>query len=139
MPFLIRSALLLATASLIACGGGDSTTSAASGGSTPAGCTTLTYTANPSAAVGNPYSNGQSVCFSATTSSLDFSGTPLASPTQNMAVVAPNAAYVFVDGAGSNAVCYEVAFTSGVLREINVGKGSACTSPATFNFQGQFQ
>jgi hypothetical protein len=139
MPFWIRTAMLLATASLIACGGGDSTTSVASAGSTPAGCTALTYTANPGAAAGNPYSNGQSVCFTATTSSLDFSGTPLTSPTQNMAVVAPNAAYVFVDGSGANAVCYEVAFTSGALREINIGKGSACTSPATFNFQGQFQ
>lgn len=121
---------------LTACGGGEDAPAAA----TPAAnCKDLTYTQNPAAASGNPYANGQKVCFAATTTSLDFSGKNLTSPTQNTAVAAPNAAYIFVDGAGAAAICYEVAFTSGTLHEINVGKGAACTSSATFNFQGQFQ
>lgn len=119
---------------LSACGGGDNTPTTTAGS-----CKDLTYTQNAGTASGNPYSNGQKVCFAATTSTLEFSGKTLTSPVQNMAVTAPNAAYTFVDGTGATALCYEVAFTSGNLREINVGKGAACTSSATFNFQGQFQ
>ncbi len=127
----LTSALLCSGLMLAACGGGDDTTATATGS-----CKELTY---GSAVSGSPYSNGQKVCFEATTSVLKFDTKNLTSPVQNTAVVAPNAAYTFVDGSGSSAICYEVAFTSGALREINVGKGAACTTPATFNFQGQFQ
>jgi hypothetical protein len=129
--FAVKSALLCCALILSACGGGDDSATAAAGA-----CKELTY---GSAVSGSPYSNGQKVCFDATTSVLKFDTKTLTSPVQNTAVTAPNAAYTFVDGSGSSALCYEVAFTSGALREINVGMGSACTSPATFNFQGQFQ
>jgi hypothetical protein len=124
-----------AFALLAACGGSDDAPTVAA---QPANCKELTYTQNTAAVSGNPYTNGQKVCFAATTTTLDFSGKSLTNPTQNTAVAAPNAAYTFVDGAGATGLCYEVAFSSGTLREINVGKGCTPNNPATFNFQGQF-
>jgi hypothetical protein len=114
----ILSTLLVSTAALlVACGGGESaTTPATGGGNDPAGCTTLTYTANPAAA-NNPYTNGAKVCFLASTTQLQFQGKTLTSPVQNTALSAPFSGYGFTDGAIAT---YEVIFKSGALYEINV-------------------
>jgi hypothetical protein len=116
MNLLSKWVLLTSCAALVACGGGDSaSTATASGGSDPAGCTTLTYTANTTA-TGNPHTNGAGLCIKATTSQLEFSGKTLTSPTQNMAVTAPYSAYAFIDGSFK----YEVVFNGADLYEINV-------------------
>ncbi|NJM43150.1 MAG: hypothetical protein HC858_02595 [Brachymonas sp.] len=128
---LALCAALAASVLLTACGGSNDPAPTAS-----ANCKDLTY---GSAVAGSPFTNGQKVCFEATSTALKFDTKNLTSPVQNTAVTAPNAAYIFVDGSGSSAICYEVVFVSSVLKEINVGKGASCTASATFNFQGQFQ
>lgn len=85
----------------------------------------LTYA---SSAAGGPFSDGQQVCFTASTTSLAFSGKTLTNPTQNVAVQAPYSAYVFVDSDAS----YEVVFNNGTLHEINVLSANGNT------FHGQF-
>jgi hypothetical protein len=83
----------------------------------------LTFGTSSSA---SPYTNGQKLCFTASTTSLSFSGKTLTNPTQNTAVSAPFSAYVFVDGAYT----HEVIFNSGALHEINLSSGTT--------FVGQF-
>lgn len=74
-----------------------------------------------------PYTKGQTVCFTASTTALTFSGKTLTNPTKNTVVSAPFAAYAFADGA----YVYEVILQSGVLYEINV-------SDTGGKFYGQF-
>lgn len=133
----IRIATLLLALGLTACGGGDdatTTTTTTPTTETPsASCTdptkTLTYSANANAmATGNPFTDGQEVCFEASSTSLAFDGKTLTNPVQNTAVTAPYAAYTFTDGSYK----LEVVFNAGALYEINVVDGSGST------FFGQF-
>jgi hypothetical protein len=62
------------------------------------------------------YTDGQQVCFEASTTALKFAGKTLSNPVQNTAVPAPDSAYKFTDAG----LTYEVVFKSGVLHEINV-------------------
>lgn len=105
-------------------GGGGSTTGATSCGT---GETLLVFSVNNS--VSSAYSNGQGVCFTASTTALGFSGKTLTNPVQNTAVTSPNSAYKFTDT--SNSYEYDVVFISGTLHEINL------TVP-TAQFAGQF-
>lgn len=133
----IRMATLVLAIGLSACGGGDDTTSTTTTTTPPTtetpsvSCTdptkTLTYSAN-SMATGNPFTDGQEVCFEASSTSLAFNGKTLTNPVQNTAVLAPYAAYSFTDGSYK----MEVVFNSGALYEINVVDASG--SP----FFGQF-
>lgn len=131
----IRIATLLLALGLTACGGGDdatTTTTTTPTTETPsASCTdptkTLTYSAN-AMATGNPFTDGQEVCFEASSTSLAFDGKTLTNPVQNTAVTAPYAAYTFTDGSYK----LEVVFNAGALYEINVVDGSGST------FFGQF-
>ena len=79
----------------------------------PAGSVGLVYS---QASAGAPFSDGQTVCFTASTTSLAFGGTTLANPVQNTQVLAPYAAYQFPDGG----ITYEVVFNNGDLYEINL-------------------
>lgn len=63
-----------------------------------------------------PYTSGQKLCFTASPTSLMFSGKTLTNPTTNGAVSAPFAAYTFTDTGNM----YEVVLNSGALFEINV-------------------
>jgi hypothetical protein len=134
--FLSLAFLALA---LSACGGGDEPATAATAPApapapalvpadpvattTPAvaltSCTvadkTLTYSANKSA-TGNPFTDGQKVCFEASATSLAFNGKTLTNPVANTLVSAPYSAYKFTDGAYS----LEVVLNAGALYEINV-------------------
>jgi hypothetical protein len=92
------------------------------GGACTAG-TELTYTQS---VAGAPYTNGQKVCFEASTTTLKFAGKTLTDPVQNGTVTAPYSAYAFTDGA----LTYEVVFNDGALYEINVSGA---------NFLGQFK
>jgi hypothetical protein len=84
------------------------------GTNTPASCaageTALTYSGS------GPYTNGQKLCFVASSTALKFSGKTLGSPTKNTVVSAPYAAYSFADGG----YVYEVVFKADALYEINV-------------------
>lgn len=94
-----------------------------SGGTTcPAGSVGLVYTQGTA---GAPFTDGQTVCFTATTASLAFGSTTLGNPVQNTQVQAPYAAYQFADGG----LTYEVVFNNGNLYEINL---------AGTGFLGQF-
>lgn len=79
----------------------------------PAGSVGLVYTQGTA---GAPFTDGQTVCFTASTTSLAFGSTTLGNPVQNTQVLAPYAAYQFADGG----LTYEVVFNSGALYEINV-------------------
>ena len=98
-----------------------------SGGGTSPTCasteTALTFAAGQGS---RPYTNGQTVCFTASSTALAFSGKTLGSPTQNTAVSAPFSAYKFVDGEYT----YEVVFNADALHEINLLSGTV--------FAGQF-
>ena len=102
-------------------GGSGSTTTTCATGST-----TMTFADNPQNS--GPYGNGDQVCFTASTTSLAFSGKTLTSPVQNTVVTAPYAAYTFTDAATGNK--YEVVFNASALHEINVLSGT--------DFLGQF-
>ena len=91
------------------------------GGACTAG-TELTY---KQSVTGAPFTNGEKVCFEASTTTLKFNGKTLTDPVKNTTVVAPFSAYAFADGA----LTYEVVFKSGALYEINVSGA---------NFFGQF-
>jgi hypothetical protein len=108
--------IAVSTVLLIGCGGGNDAAPAA-GGSDPAGCTNLTYTANPTIAVPNLYTNASKVCFLASTTQLQFRGKTLTSPVPDAALTAPFTGYIFTDGSTAS---YEVIFNSGALFEINV-------------------
>lgn len=126
---------------LAGCGGGSdaSTSTAASTLATPApaegappapapapaSCTELTYSANASA-TGNPFTQGQKVCFDASSTSLGYNGKTLTNPVKNDLVTAPFSAYKFVDGT----YALEVVFNAGALYEINVSDDKV--------FYGQF-
>lgn len=99
-------------------GGGGSTTTC------PSGATATTYSG-----MAGTYSNGQTVCFTASPTQLAFLGKSLDSPVQNTMVSAPFSAYTFSDSATGER--YEVVFNAGVLREINLLSSSA-------QFLGQF-
>jgi hypothetical protein len=89
-------------------GGGGGSTSCATGD------TALVFSAN--ASVSSPYTNSQQLCFTASSTTLKFSGKTLSNPTQNTQVTLPFAAYIFTDGITS----YEVVLNNGALFEINV-------------------
>lgn len=74
------------------------------------------------------HTNGQQLCFTASTTSLSFSGKTLTSPVQNNSVSLPYSAYKFTDSA--TGYDYEVVFNAGNLYEINVLNSSG--------FLGQF-
>ncbi|MDP3425640.1 MAG: hypothetical protein Q8S32_18005 [Burkholderiaceae bacterium] len=95
-------------------GGGDA------GGPCSTPSTTLPYAASTA---GGPFSNGEQVCFSASTTELTISGVKLTNPTQNTAVSAPYSAYKFV---GSSAT-FEVIFKDTALHEINVSSVDGST------------
>lgn len=103
--------------------GGSGGTGGGTSGTCATGETATTYAASAS---GGTYTNGQQVCFTATTSTLAFSGKTLTNPTPNAAVQSPFSAYSFVDGDNT----YEVVFNAGNLHEINLLVGGA--------FKGQF-
>jgi hypothetical protein len=139
-------AALACSALLAACGGGGSSTTNqpnntndTNNNTGPCSGKELTYDQHPPAATGNPYTQGQKVCFTGSATSLAFDGKTLTNPIQNTAVTAPYSAYNFVDGTGASTICYETVLNAGALYEINVGKGAGCTAPATFNYQGQFR
>jgi len=73
-----------------------------------------------------PYTNGQQACASASSTSLTIDAKTLTNPTQNTAVTAPYAAYVFTEGTYQ----YEVILNNGALYEINLSNNS--------NYIGQF-
>ena len=97
--------------------GSNATTSCATGE------TAMTFATT---AATSPYTNGQQVCMTATTSTLAIAAKSLTNPTPNTAVSAPFSAYSFADGANT----YEVIFNNGSLYEINLSVSN------TFN--GQF-
>lgn len=104
--------------------------SASGGTNCPTGSVGLVYTQGTA---GAPFTDGQTVCFTASTTSLAFGSTTLGNPVQNTQVLAPYAAYQFADGG----LTYEVVFNSGALYEINVsgtgflGQFAAPVSTAT--------
>lgn len=91
----------------------------------PTACTTGVETTFATSVGNAPYTNGQKVCFSATTSSLGFDNKTLTSPVKNTVVQDPYSAYSFKDGSYS----YEVVFNNNALYEINLSSTS---------FLGQF-
>jgi hypothetical protein len=91
----------------------------------PTTCTTGVETTFATSVGNAPYTNGQKVCFSATTSSLGFDNKTLTSPVKNTVVQDPYSAYSFKDGSYS----YEVVFNNNALYEINLSSTS---------FLGQF-
>ncbi len=101
------------------------------GGGTPVTCDaggqTLTFARNLS--VAGPHTNGEQVCFVASTTSLAFSGKTLTNPIQNVVVTLPFSAYAFTDAA--TGATYEVVFNAGALHEINVTNNANA-------FHGQF-
>jgi len=127
----IRIVALLLALGLSACGGGDDAASTPGTDSPTASCTdptkTLTYSAEPMT-TGNPFTDGQEVCFEASSTSLAFNGKTLTNPVQNTAVTDPYSAYTFTDGPYK----MEAVFNSGALYEINVVDSAG--SP----FYGQF-
>lgn len=96
-------------------GGGGSTTCTSG--------TAMTYSGTAGV-----HTNGQQLCFTASTTSLAFSGKTLTTPVQNTAVSLPYSAYKFTDSA--TGYDYEVVFNDGNLYEINVLNSSG--------FLGQF-
>lgn len=78
-----------------------------------------------------PYTDGQKVCAEATTTSLKIGDKTFSNPTTNPVVVAPFAAYAFVDAGLS----YEVVLNNGALYEINIAKTNAVSAA---DFHGQF-
>ncbi|MCB1658790.1 MAG: hypothetical protein KDI39_11240 [Pseudomonadales bacterium] len=93
--------------------------------STPTSCTTGVETTFATTATNAPYTNGQKVCFNASTTSLAFNSKTLSNPVRNTAVQSPYSAYAFKDGSYS----YEVIFNNNALYEINLSLTS---------FLGQF-
>lgn len=81
-----------------------------------AGAIDMTFAKNPQTAA--PYNDGNRVCFTASTTTLAFSGKTLTNPTQNQAVQLPYSAYRFTDAATGDK--YEVVFNNGAMHEINV-------------------
>lgn len=94
-------------------------------GGTCTGGTSMTY----AQIIAGAYSNGEQVCFTASTTSLSFSGKTLTNPVKNQTVQLPYSAYAFTDSA--TGYIYEVVFESDVLKEINVS--------TTNSFLGQFK
>lgn len=66
------------------------------------------------------YTNGQEVCFAASSTALSFSSKTLSNPIQNTVVSTPYSAYKFTDAS----LGYELVFNNGVLYEINVMNGT---------------
>lgn len=92
-----------------------------------AGSIDMTFAKAPQNAA--PHNDGEQVCFTASTTSLAFSGKTLTNPTQNQAVQLPYSAYRFTDAA--TGFKYEVVFNNGAMHEINVLNGAD-------TFVGQF-
>ncbi|MES2483876.1 MAG: hypothetical protein V4609_17970, partial [Pseudomonadota bacterium] len=90
------------------------------GGGGGTSCTTGTAMVYALSTAGGPYTNGQTVCFTASPVTLAFGSTTLGNPVQNMAVSPPFAAYTYTDGD----LKYEVVFNGDTLHEINLLSGS---------------
>lgn len=88
------------------------------GGSCSGGAVATVFEA---AGSGGPYTNGQTVCVTASATSLTVDGKTLLNPVQNTAVSAPYSAYSFADG---NLV-YELVLQSGALYELNLNAGTS--------------
>ncbi len=95
------------------------------GNSQATSCTTGVETTFATTATNAPFTNGQKVCFDATTTTLAFNSKTLTNPVKNTVVQAPYSAYAFKDGSYS----YEVIFNNNALYEINLSLTS---------FLGQF-
>ncbi|HNL80779.1 MAG TPA: hypothetical protein PKL69_10635, partial [Agitococcus sp.] len=95
------------------------------GSSQTTSCTTGVETTFATTATNAPFTNGQKVCFDATTTTLAFNSKTLTNPVKNTVVQAPYSAYAFKDGSYS----YEVIFNNNALYEINLSLTS---------FLGQF-
>lgn len=95
------------------------------GNSQATSCTTGVETTFATTATNAPFTNGQKVCFDATTTTLAFNSKTLSNPVKNTVVQLPYAAYSFKDGSYS----YEVIFNNNALYEINLSQAS---------FLGQF-
>lgn len=95
------------------------------GNSQATSCTTGVETTFATTAINAPFTNGQKVCFDATTTTLAFNSKTLTNPVKNTVVQAPYSAYAFKDGSYS----YEVIFNNNALYEINLSLTS---------FLGQF-
>lgn len=107
--------------------GSGSGSGSGSSASCASGETLVSYFANPAYSGTNPYSNGQQLCATASTTTLVFDGMTMTAPVQNTAVQPPYYDYVFT---GSNGYTYEVVFNGATMHEFNVLKGS--------DFLGQF-
>ncbi|MES2946757.1 MAG: hypothetical protein V4772_28160 [Pseudomonadota bacterium] len=110
-----------ATITVNASGGGSG-----AGSTCSAGQTLMVF----SGGGGGLFTNGQKVCFTATPTSLAFSGKTLGNPVQNTVVSAPYSAYKFTDGALAYEVIFKANAATNVIYEINVFNGST--------FVGQF-
>ena len=94
------------------------TAQAGGGGSTDGSCTSgvqMTFAAGQAT---GPFTNGQTVCVEASSTSLKIGSLTLGNPTTNTVVTAPYSAYTFVDAG----LYYEVVFNNAALYEINIGK-----------------
>ena len=121
------SALILLTAIFIlGCESNSTSNTNTPGGSCASGSTSMTFdgTANAS----SPHKKGDVVCFTASATSLSFSGKTLTSPVQG-GVTPPYSSYTFKDATAK----YEVILNSGAPYEINV-----IGNPDTTVFYGQF-
>lgn len=90
-----------------------------SGGATGGSCsgTLLTFSDNASNSLAL-YTEGQQVCFTASSTTLSFPGKTLDSPTVNGVISPPYSGYTFTDTAAG--VKYEVIFNADALYEINI-------------------
>jgi len=68
------------------------------GGGGGTSCTTGTAMVYALSTAGGPYTNNQTVCFTASPVTLAFGSTTLGNPVQNMAVSLPFTAYTYTDG-----------------------------------------
>ena len=112
--------------------GGTGSTGTGSGSSTGGSCAagSVSFPFSGGSAAGSPFTNGQVVCFIATSTSLNVGGKVLTSVARNELVTAPFSAFKFTDS--SAGVLYEVIFEGGNLYEINVSNISGTV------FYGQF-
>lgn len=83
---------------------------------TATACTTGVEATFATTANNSPYTNGQKVCFNASTTSLAFDNKTLTNPVKNTVVQAPYSAYTFKDGSYS----YEMVFKDSAFYELNL-------------------
>lgn len=113
-------------------GTGSTGATGGSGSATGASCAggSVSFPFSGGSAAGSPYTNGQVVCFVATSTSLNVAGKVITSVARNDMVTAPFSAFKFTDS--SAGVLYEVIFDGGNLYEINVSNVAGTV------FYGQF-